>query len=130
MLWNLHHICCGTSTQTLNLAFGSIEMAQTLPEHFFGIVNHFQMRMGPKFPFLKENWPRNRTYLVVPLLDYVLPRPEFVLLDRITSQAPMLLPLRKYFCYFISGIKRVRKDLLTGHIHKMLGSKIDRSIVA
>ena len=52
-----HHICCEpppymlwTSTETLNLDIDSIEVAQTLQEHCFGIVNHIQMRMGPKLP--------------------------------------------------------------------------------
>ena len=36
-------------------------------------------------PSYKHNWPRNRTYLVVPPLDYVLSRPIFALMDQYIS---------------------------------------------
>ena len=82
--------------------------------------------MAPSF--YRQNWLRNRTYLVVPPLDYVLPRPDFALMDRYISRATMILPLRKYFRLPLSGMKRGQRFLIWNNL-KTLGEKIDRSIM-
>ena len=84
------------------------------------------MRMGPKLPPPEPIIFLSKPKLVVPPLDYVLPRPDFAVMYQHTFPCPFLPNI---FCLPVTGILEDFKRFADENVKKRKGEKIHRIIL-